>query len=117
MKSIEYNNVFFIVGKNKINNWEILDKYYLINNKYIWFHLRDFPSCYVIMLITMDELNMMENNIKNNYLYYGSELCKNNTNYKNFNKIKIIYTTINNLKKTKNVGEVKILDKKNILIL
>ena len=39
MKEYEFTDVKFIVGKNSQENWQILDTYKSINNKYVWFHL------------------------------------------------------------------------------
>lgn len=118
MKSVEYNNIIYYIGNNAIENWELLDLSKQINNKYIWFHLNSFPSCYVIMYTTLNNLetNYSENDVKD-YLIYGAQLCKQNSKYKNYNNLKILYTTLDKLTKTKNVGEVNISGKKNLIKL
>jgi hypothetical protein len=51
----------------------------------------------------------------NEYLIFASNLCKNNTKYRNLSNIKICYTILKKLEKTKNVGEIIIKGKKNII--
>ena len=107
MKIFEYKDISFIVGENSHENWNLLELYNNLNEKYIWFHLDSFPSCFVFML--------SEDIMNTDLLNYGALLCKNNTKYKNLKNIKICYTTINKLKKTENIGEVNIIGKKKII--
>lgn len=109
MTIITYNDISFVLGKNSRENWEILDEYSKINSNYIWFHLNSFPSGYVIML--------SENINDYNLLNYGALLCKDNTKYRNLKDLKICYTTLNKLKKTNKIGEVKISGKPKIIKL
>lgn len=114
MKTIIYNNIQFVIGQNAQDNWIILDEAYKINNNFIWFHLNSFPSCYVIMYSTNEELR---DNSFNDYLNYGASLCKQNSKYKNLKDIKICYTSLKKLSKTQKIGEVTIKGKKNIIKL
>ena len=114
MREIIYNDIKYIIGQNAQENWNILDEGYKINNNYIWFHLNSFPSCYVIMYSSIEEL---KDNSLNDYLTYGANLCKQNTKYRNLNDLKICYTSLKNLKKTNKVGEIIINGKKNIIKL
>ena len=114
MKTIIYNNIQFVIGQNAQDNWNILDEAYKINNNFIWFHLNSFPSCYVIMYSTNEELR---DNSFNDYLNYGASLCKQNSKYKNLKDIKICYTSLKKLSKTQKIGEVTIKGKKNIIKL
>lgn len=109
MKIIEYNDISFVIGQSSKENWNILDVYKKINDKYIWFHLNSFPSCYVIML--SDNINNMD------LLNYGAFLCKNNTKYRYLKDIKICYTTLNKIKKGNKIGEVEIIGKRNCIKL
>ena len=114
MKTIIYNNIQFIVGQNAQENWNIFDEAYKINNDFIWFHLNNFPSGYVIMYSTNEELR---DNSYNDYLFYGASLCKQNSKYKNLKNIKICYTSLKKLNKTQKIGEVTIKGKVNIIKL
>lgn len=114
MKTINFNNINYVVGQNALENWNILDQANTINPDYIWFHLNSFPSCYVIMYSSLQDIT---DNSCNIYLNYGAELCKNNSKYRNMRDIKICYTSLKKLKKTQKIGEVIIIGKKNIIKL
>ena len=112
MKTINFNNINYIIGQNAEENWNMLDRAKKENTDYIWFHLNSFPSGYVIMYSTLHDLR---DNSLNDFLVYGAELCKNNSKYRNLRDIKICYTSLKKLKKTQNIGEVIIYGKKNII--
>ncbi len=113
MKMIEYNEINFYIGQSAKDNWDMLDKAKNINQDYIWFHLDSFPSPYVIMYATTTEL---QTNI-NSYLYFGANLCKENSKYKNLRDLKILYIPVKKLTKGDKVGEVIISGKRNIIKL
>lgn len=114
MKTFTYENIKFLLGQNAQENWDILEEAQKINCNYIWFHLNSFPSSYVIMYSCIEDLS---DNSLNNYLTYGATLCKNYSKYKNYNDLKICYTTLKKLSKTNKIGEVLIKGKKNIIKL
>lgn len=114
MKKVEYNDITYIIGENAQDNWYILDLYKKENDKFIWFHLNSFSSAYVIMCSTINDIDKSQ---LNDYLYYGAELCKNNTKYRNLKNLKIIYTTLKKISKTNTIGEVTISGKKNKVIV
>ena len=114
MKIEFFNDIKFILGENAKENWDIFNEAQKINNNYIWFHLNSFPSGYVIMYSTIDDLN---NKDINSYLNYGALLCKNNTKYKNLNNIKICYTSLKKLETTNKIGEINIKGKKKYIKL
>tara|TARA_B100000963_G_scaffold348974_1_gene357343 strand:- start:190 stop:546 length:357 start_codon:yes stop_codon:yes gene_type:complete len=118
MKTIEFKDVSFVIGENAEENWNLLEKYTLINKNYIWFHLNSFPSCYVFMLTDKIDITGNTNNTNNiDIINYGAYLCKKNTKYRNLKNIKICYTKLYNIGKTKIVGEVEIIGKKKIIKL
>lgn len=112
MKIVEYNSIIYVMGENAKDNRDILDLYKNEDDKYICFHLNCFSSAYVIMLSTINNINKSK---LYNHLYYGAELCKNNTKYRNFKNLKIIYTTLNKLLKADTIGKVIIPGKFNTL--
>jgi hypothetical protein len=114
MKTIVYNNILFTIGQNAQDNWNILEQLEKINSNYIWFHLNSFPSCYVVMHCILEDLR---DNSSNDFLTYGAQLCKNNSKFKNYNNLKICYTSLKNIKKTQKIGEVVIVGKTNIIKL
>ena len=114
MKSYVYKNINFIIGNNAKENWQILDNMKDLNEDYLWFHLNSFPSGYVIMYSTLDDL--VDKNI-DDYLFFAGNLCKNNTKYRNLNDIKICYTSLNKLEKTDKIGEIIVKGKKKLIKL
>tara|TARA_Y100000389_G_scaffold113691_3_gene110850 strand:- start:14308 stop:14664 length:357 start_codon:yes stop_codon:yes gene_type:complete len=118
MKSYEYKNINFIIGTNAKENWQIFDNFKNINQDYIWFHLNSFPSPYVIMNSTKNNLEeyYSKNEIKD-ILEYGAKLCKEYSKYKFLNDLKILYMPLKKLEKTNKIGEVIITGKKNIITL
>ena len=95
-----YNDIFYkiSVGKNKNENWNILDN---ASENDIWFHINNLPSCHVILHIPDKNI---KDKIDNRVIKYVAEICKENSKYKNFKKIIIIYTKVKNVKKTKEIG-------------
>tara|TARA_Y100000816_G_C25593003_1_gene318244 strand:- start:13 stop:357 length:345 start_codon:yes stop_codon:yes gene_type:complete len=114
MKTFTYENIQFLLGQNAQENWDILDAAQKINSDYVWFHLNSFPSSYVIMYSSIENIH---DSSLNDYLIYGAKLCKQNSKYKNFNDLKICYTSLKKLTKTNKVGEVIVKGKKNIIKL
>ena len=114
MREAIYNEIKYIIGQNAQENWNILDNATKINSNYIWFHLNSFPSCFIIMYSSIEDLR---DNSLNDYLNYGANLCKQNTKYRNLNDLKICYTSLKKLKKTNKMGEVIVTGKKNIIKL
>ena len=115
MKTFEFENIKFLLGQNAEENWNILEEAQKINSDYIWFHLNSFPSSYVIMYSTIEEIkNKSENNI-DDFLNFGANLCKENSKYKYLKNLKIIYTSLKRLTKTDKIGEVIISGKKNYI--
>ena len=119
MKIEEFNNVSYVIGETSKENWEILDLYKSKNPNFVWFHLNSFPSCYVIMLTTIDNIVNEPSKYINisNYLNYGALICKKNTKYRNLLNLKICYTTLSKLQRGEKIGEVKIIGKYKIIKL
>ena len=97
--------VVYKLGQNANENHELID--YVDKNDW-WFHLKDYPSGHCIV---------ERSEIEKEDIIFASTLVKENSKYKNFRNLSICYTQIKNIKKTKTLGEVKILKKPNIFIL
>lgn len=95
----------YILGQNAIENHQIIDD---ADKNDWWFHLTDFPSGHCI--VETDNLDKED-------IIYASQLVKENSKYKNINKVSISYLQIKDIKKTKNPGEVKLLKKANKIIV
>ena len=108
-ESIKINNIIinFNIGSNAQENYELLD-----NSKPndLWFHLDDYPSCYVIAFIHDNPLlrfdSILNKKDKQKLIKFGCVLCKKYSKYASVKNIKIIYTEVKNLEKTKNIGSV-----------
>ena len=100
-------NIDFLIGKNQQDNFNIIDK---ASKNDIWFHIHEKSSAHVIAIIP--------ENLDKKQIYYiikqGAIICKQISKYKNQKDIKIIYTNVNNIKKTNIIGSV-ILDNYKII--
>ena len=86
--------ITFHIGKNKNENFEVIDN---AKKSDLWFHAKDISSCHVVCELP-DDIN------KKDLLYIikvGALLCKNNTNKLiSLKNVEIMYTKIENVKKT-----------------
>ena len=116
MREHIYNDIKFYSGQTAIENWELLDISKSINEDFIWFHLNSFPSPYVIMYSTLDDLkNIYDKAEIQKFLNYGATICKENSKYKFLNDLKILYTSLKKIKKGNKVGEVLVSGKRNTI--
>lgn len=101
-------SIIFWVGKNKEDNFGVIDKGDPLD---IWFHARDTPSCHVVAKIPLD----IDKKIKIKILKMGCLLCKQNTNsIMSKSLVPMIYSEIQNVKKTEMVGMVNFHDLKMV---
>jgi predicted ribosome quality control (RQC) complex YloA/Tae2 family protein len=100
--NIEYS---FIMGENTKENHLLVDN---SDPNDWWFHLDNLPSCHCVL---------ESSNISDDLIKFGGNIVKSNSKYKDNKKLKIIYLQIKNIKKTKNPGEVFLLNKANYFIL
>jgi predicted ribosome quality control (RQC) complex YloA/Tae2 family protein len=98
------------IGQNAKDNWKLLDK---SESTDIWFHLDNYSSPYVILLMSKNETI---SDIPNEVIKYCGLLCKENSKYKNLNNLSVIYTEIKNLTKGKEIGSVITKKTKKIII-
>ena len=120
MKEIEYKNIKFYIGQNAQENWDLFDKSKKINPDFLWFHLNSFPSPYIIMYSTLEEIKSLYKNSHSeitDILLFGATLCKENSKYKFLNNLKICYYSLKKLKKGTTIGEILISGKKNLIKL
>ena len=95
-------NKDFVIGQSAKDNWKILSE---AKQNYIWFHLDDYPSPYVILHKTFTE--SLKSEIKE-----AAIACKENSKYKNLPSISVIYCEVKNLRKGSKVGQVIIKSNK-----
>ena len=106
-KFVEEKNttIKYILGQNAQENHNIIDN---AEKNDWWFHLTDFPSGHCIV-----ETDILEKED----IIFASKLVKENSKFKNINKVSVSYLQIKNIKKTMKPGEVKLLKKANKFIL
>ena len=93
-------NYTIIVGKNKKENFEIIDDSV---DSDIWFHVNNEPSCHVILKNTNKLRDVPWQVIKR-----CAYLCKINSKSKTQKKCDIIYTQLKNVIKTEHEGQVAV---------
>ena len=101
--SIVHNTVYKI-GQNAHENWDLISK---AKPFHFFFHLRSFPSCYVIL--------ECEDTPEIETIYAAAKLCKDRTKYKKIPDIYVDYCRCDNLRKTWKVGEVEYKSNKRVL--
>ncbi len=109
MKIIQFDNYNILIGKNKDENWKLIDE---ANENDYWFHLNNYPSCHVILKINNEKI---DKKVDKKVLKFCALECKKNSKYNN-QKITICYTKIKNIKKGNNIGSV-IYDISNIKLI
>ena len=80
----QQNSITIQVGENAKENWKLLEK---ANQNYIWLHLKNLSSPYVII---------NHSDPSKNIINYAASLCKSHSKYHNIRKVSVIYTCIKN---------------------
>ncbi len=95
----DYNGIeyFFSIGKNKEDNFKILDDAIPSD---IWFHLEHEPSCHVIL-----SNNNKVTDIPIQVIKKGAYFCKINSKSKH-KVCNIMYSPVQNVEKTNIIGKV-----------
>ena len=108
--SYEYLNAIIKIGLNAKNNWELLDE---SNNNDLWFHLDNYPSCYVIVSINKNKKYI------DSIINYACKLCYVYSKKKvpeSKKAVCVCYTKCKNVIKGKTVGEAILLKKPKRII-
>jgi len=87
-----FENNPIVIGENQTDNDQIISK---SKQTDIWFHLANLPSCHVIL--SCDK----KHPVSKKMIKYCAMLTKLHTKYI---KVKVNYTTIKNIRKTKTKG-------------
>ena len=107
---LEYNSNKYtiLVGKNRYGNFKIIDE---SESTDIWFHIKDEPSCHVILKNT-DKLR----DIPKQVIKYCAHLCKINSKAKTQGHCSVIYTQLKNVEKTEIIGQVNVINCKTVKV-
>ncbi len=95
MKEYTIGDYICLVGGSAKENWEILSK---AKQKYLFFHLSAFPSCYVIL--------QTEEKVTSDITVRCAEICLENTKKKNMGGVYVDCTPVGNVRKGEKIGEV-----------
>ena len=100
-----YNNVEYLIyiGKDKMENWSLIDA---AAESDIWFHVKDVPSCHVIL-----KCSSKLKEVPRAVLSHCGVLCRQNSGKSNPNS-EIIYTSVKNVKKGVHEGSVVVTSAK-----
>ena len=99
---IQYNNIWFVVGKSAEDNWKIISN---ADKDYYWVHADNVPSSHIIIEID----DPLEDEIK-----YACQLCKSQTKQISNSSVQFIITQVKNIKLGSKSGEVYFKDKSNV---
>jgi predicted ribosome quality control (RQC) complex YloA/Tae2 family protein len=91
------NNITFKLGRNANENFTLIDD---ADKDYWWVHLSNFPS----------------GEINKDIIIFAANLVKSYSKLKNMKNVKVTYTHVKNVTKTKIVGMVNITNQKYITI-
>jgi len=94
MKIIINENITFRLGRNATENFQLIDD---ADKDDWWFHLDGHPSGHVVV-----DSSILDEKIK----VFAGQLVKDNSKMKNNKNIKIVFTQIKNIVKTKIIGTV-----------
>lgn len=101
MKTINIDNYIYRIGTNAKENNKLIDS---SNKLDTWFHLDDLPSCHGVISCPIDKLSKQT-------IYLCAINIKKNSKLKKICNVNVIYTQIENIKKTDKLGEVVLLKK------
>ena len=102
-----YNNVEYLIyiGKDKRENWSLIDA---AEESDIWFHVKDVPSCHVIL-----KCSSKLKDVPRAVLTRCGILCRQNSGKSN-PKSEIIYAPIKSVKKVQYEGSVIVTNSKKM---
>jgi len=105
------SSIEFRVGQNAQENFDLLDDSFPQD---LWFHISEESSCHVVATIPTDS-NYDRKGMKK-IAIQGAIVCKQHCRYKSEKDIRVVYTTIDNVKKSKYVGMVSVDNYKTIVV-
>lgn len=105
MKVLEHNNVKLLLGQNAKENHLLIDN---ADPNDWWFHIDNSPSGHCIV----ESID-----VNNELIIQAANFVKEHSKLKNNKKVKIIYTQIKNIKKTKNPGQVILLKTPKFILI
>ena len=95
-------DIQYLIGKNAKDNFRIID---LAKPTDLWFHVEDKPSCHVIAIVPEEVIKFTKD--LRYIIKQGCVLCKQHSKYASEKNLPIIFTTADNVIKTKTPGMVE----------
>lgn len=102
-KLILQSGTVLYVGENARENQTLVDTY--MDTEYIWFHVKDFPSCHVIL----EHVHPTQDDI-----HEAALICRNHTKYRFLKHAKVSYTPCSNVLPTDVPGRVIFISNKKV---
>lgn len=106
MLTITENEIIYKLGRNAKENFQLIDEAHDTSDNYWWFHINDHPSGHCVIF---------SEDITNQMITTAANLVKQFSKLKNQNKVKIVYTQIKNVEKTKTLGQVLLKGSSNFI--
>lgn len=103
MKVLKVGDLDCKVGESAQENWTLLDR---AKKKHWFFHLTDFPSCYVVL--------ECEREPSREEKYRCAEICVENTKQRKSKRVKVDATPCSNVLKSDAVGECEYRSEKKV---
>ena len=99
MYEIIKDNYIYKLGRNATENFKLIDDSYPED---WWFHLEDYPSGHCVISSKKNEIFECSNEMKES----AGNIIKQYSKAKNDKKVKIVFTQIKDVVKTKTLGQV-----------
>ncbi|CAE8616598.1 unnamed protein product [Polarella glacialis] len=106
MKVLQIGDLTCKVGGSADENWQLLDR---CKKKHWFFHLTDFPSCYVVL--------ECEKEPSREDKYRCAEVCVENSKQKRSKQVKVDATLCANVVKSDEVGECEYKNEKKVKVI
>lgn len=103
MKTISVVGVTCHCGESARDNWNLLDLN--LSAEFTFFHLTNLPSCYIIA---------EKSDLTGSEMIAIAGVCKSRTKYRAFTNVKVDYTSLGNVEKGDEVGEVVYMSNRQV---
>jgi predicted ribosome quality control (RQC) complex YloA/Tae2 family protein len=107
MLEIVDNEIKYKLGKNARENFELIDEAQELEPDYWWFHISDHPSGHCLVHST---------SLTKEMILLAGNLVKSHSKLKDQKRVKIVYTQVKNIEKTKTMGQVLVSQSNEITL-
>lgn len=103
MKEFIENEIKYLVGENAQDNWNLLVSAKKQNLNWLWFHLDNLASPYVVVCATLNKLKAVQSS--KICIQRAGELCKEYSKFSKLGNVGVIYTELKHVRKGETVGQ------------